>query len=189
MSRKRNSHERKKSHERKNSRSLLGLLFLLPALAMALPSDREQPIEIESNSADIDNKKGVSIYRGDVVMTQGSTRITGDVVTVYTENQEVQKIVAEGFKKRAYYEEQQPDAQGTLQAWGHTIDYKISDEKIYLIKQAQLVQKGDSFKGELIDYDLVQQKVNAKGVENKQGEGRVQMVIQPKSERQEQKTP
>ena len=174
-------------HLKSYKRSLLGILLLVPAMAMALPSDREQPIEIESDSADIDNKKGVSVYRGDVVMIQGSTRITGDVVTVYTENQEVQKIVAEGFSKRAYYEEEQPDTQGTLQAWGHTIDYKIQDEKIHLVRQAQLVQKGDSFKGERIDYDLKLQKVNAKGQENKQGEGRVQMVIQPKTEKQEKK--
>lgn len=172
---------------KRNKRSLLGILLLLPALAMALPSDREQPIQIESDSADIDNRQGVSVYRGDVVMTQGSTRITGDVITVYTENQEVRKIVAEGFSKRAYYEEEQPDAQGTLQAWGHTIDYKVMDEKIHLIRQAQLVQKGDSFKGERIDYDLKQQKVNAKGQENQKGDGRVQMVIQPRPEQQEKK--
>lgn len=170
-----------------NKRSLLGILLLLPTLAFALPSDREQPIKIESNSADIDNKKGVSVYRGDVIMTQGSTRITGDVITVYSENQEVQKIVAEGFKQRAYYEEEQPDAKGTLQAWGHTIDYRVVNEKIQLIKQAQLVQKGDSFKGERIDYDLKQQKVNASGVQNQKGEGRVQMVIQPRTEKQEKK--
>lgn len=182
--------ERNKKPERnakRKIRSILGAFLLLPTLAMALPSDREMPIEIESDSADIDNKKGVSVYRGDVVMTQGSTRITGDVVTVYTENQEVQKIVAEGINKRAYYEEEQPDAQGTLQAWGHTIDYKVLDEKIHLIRQAQLVQKGDSFKGERIDYDLKQQKVNAKGLENRKGEGRVQMVIQPRLEQQEKK--
>ena len=182
--------ERKKKPARnakRTIRSILGIFLLMPTLAMALPSDREMPIEIESDSADIDNKKGVSVYRGDVVMTQGSTRITGDVVTVYTENQEVRKIVAEGINKRAYYEEEQPDAQGMLQAWGHTIDYKVLDEKIHLIRQAQLVQKGDSFKGERIDYDLKQQKVNAKGLENRQGEGRVQMVIQPRTEQQENK--
>ena len=172
---------------KRNKSSLLGILLLLPTLAFALPSDREQPIKIESNSADIDNKKGVSIYRGDVVMTQGSTRITGDVVTVYSDNQEVRQIVAEGFNQRAYYEEEQPDAKGTLQAWGHTIDYKVTNEKIQLIRQAQLVQKGDSFKGERIDYDLKQQKVNATGTQNQQGEGRVQMVIQPRNEKQEKK--
>lgn len=171
------------------SKLFVSALFLAPVMlapmsAMALPSDRDKPIEIESNTADIDNKKGVSVYKGKVVMTQGTTRITGDVVTVYSKNQEVQKIVAEGYSKRAYYEEQQADAQGTLQAWGHTIDYMVANDKIKLIKQAQLTQKGDTFKGERIDYDITKQTVNAKGNETKVGsEGRVQMVIQPKPEK------
>jgi lipopolysaccharide export system protein LptA len=157
---------------------LLGTLILTPALAMALPSDREKPIEIKSNTADIDNKKGITIYKGAVVMTQGTTRITGDKVTVYSVNQEVQKIVAEGFNKRAYYEEEQPDTQGTLQAWGHTIDYRVANDKIKLLKQAQLTQKGDTIKGERIDYDLNLQTANAKG-----DKSRVQMVLQPKTDK------
>ena len=78
-------------------------------------------------------------------MIQGTTRITGDKVTVYSIQQEVKTIVAEGYKKRAYYEEQQPEDQGTLQAWGHTIDYQVASDKIKLLKQAQLTQKGDTF--------------------------------------------
>ncbi|WOG29175.1 lipopolysaccharide transport periplasmic protein LptA [Endozoicomonas sp. 8E] len=162
---------------------ILGATVLLPVMAQALPSDRQKPIEIESNTADIDNKKGVSIYKGNVVMIQGTTRITGDKVTIYSAQQEVKKIVAEGNQERAYYEEQQPDDQGTLQAWGHTIDYQVAGDKIQLIKQAQLTQKGDTFTGERIDYDLTKQTVNAKGSENKSNpDGRVKMIYQPKPE-------
>ncbi|WP_422412984.1 MULTISPECIES: lipopolysaccharide transport periplasmic protein LptA [unclassified Endozoicomonas] len=162
---------------------MLGATVLLPVMAQALPSDRQKPIEIESNTADIDNKKGVSIYKGNVVMIQGTTRITGDKVTIYSVQQEVKKIVAEGDKERAYYEEQQPDDQGILKAWGHTIDYQVAGDKIQLIKQAQLTQKGDTFTGERIDYDLTKQTVNAKGSENKSNpDGRVKMIYQPKPE-------
>ncbi|WP_252176839.1 lipopolysaccharide transport periplasmic protein LptA [Endozoicomonas sp. 4G] len=165
---------------------MLGAMVLLPAMAQALPSDRQKPIEIESNTADIDNKNGISIYKGDVVMIQGTTRITGDKVTVYSVQQEVKKIVAEGYKKRAYYEEQQPENQGTLQAWGHTIDYQVTDDKIQLIKQAKLTQKGDTFTGERIDYDLTRQTVNAKSSENKSSpDGRVKMIYQPKPEQKQ----
>ena len=176
---------------KRNKCSILGILLLLPTLALALPSDRQQPISIESDSADIDNKNGVSVYRGNVIMTQGTTRLTGDVITVYSEQQDVQKVVAEGFDKRAYYEELQPDDQGILQAWGHTIDYKVLDEEIFLTRDAQLEQKGDLFKGEHIDYNLKLQKVTATGQgkdqeKGKEG-GRVQMVIQPRSNKQEVK--
>jgi lipopolysaccharide export system protein LptA len=39
---------------------------------MALSSDREQPINLEADAADIDDLKGISIYTGNVVLTQGS---------------------------------------------------------------------------------------------------------------------
>ena len=158
---------------------LLTFFLIFPALASALPSDRNEPIEIESNTADIDNHKGVSVYQGDVVMTQGTTRITGDKITIYSANHEVDRIVAEGAKQRAYYQEQQTNDKGLLQAWGHTIDYSVKSDKVNLLKNAQLKQQGDVFKGERIDYDLKQQTVNAKGGKSKE---RVIMVIQPKSD-------
>ena len=161
---------------------LVGLLFV-PMMAMALPADRQQPIKINSDSADIDNRKGVSVYRGDVVMTQGTTRITGDIITIYTRDREVTKVIAQGNKARAYYEELQPGEQGTVQAWGNTIRYDVNSDQIELIKNAQLAQKGDTFKGEKIHYNVTLQTVNAKGTPSQGESGRVQMVIQPRQEK------
>ncbi|MFK0570851.1 lipopolysaccharide transport periplasmic protein LptA, partial [Endozoicomonas sp.] len=124
----------------------------------------------------------ISVYRGDVVMTQGTTRITGDIITVYTKEREVTKVIAQGNKGRAYYEALQPGEQGTVQAWGYTIRYDVNGDQIELIKNAQLTQKGDTFKGEKINYDLAQQTVNAKGTPGLGESGRVQMVIQPKQQ-------
>ncbi|WP_257293545.1 lipopolysaccharide transport periplasmic protein LptA [Endozoicomonas sp. YOMI1] len=166
---------------RLNKKWLVGLLFV-PFMAMALPADRQQPININSDTADIDNKKGVSVYRGDVVMTQGTTRITGDTITIHTRDREVTKVIAQGNKVRAYYEELQPGEQGIVQAWGNTIRYDVDSDQIELIKNAQLSQKGDTFKGEKIDYNLTLQTVNAKGTPNQGDNGRVQMVIQPRQE-------
>ncbi|MBO9484429.1 lipopolysaccharide transport periplasmic protein LptA [Salinisphaera sp. G21_0] len=168
-----------------NKQWLVGLLFV-PFMAMALPADRQQPIQIDSDTADIDNKKGVSVYRGDVVMTQGTTRITGDVITIYTRDRELTRVIARGNKARAYYEELQPGEQGIVQAWGNTIRYDVDSDQIELIKNAQLSQKGDTFTGEKIDYNLTLQTVNAKGTPNQGDNGRVQMVIQPRQEKAKQ---
>ena len=35
--------------------------------AWALPTDREQPIRVQADSAELDDKQGVAVYRGDVV--------------------------------------------------------------------------------------------------------------------------
>ena len=55
---------------------------MLSGLAYALPSDRNQPINVQADSAEMDDKRGVAIYRGDVIITQGTLKITGDTVTI-----------------------------------------------------------------------------------------------------------
>ena len=152
---------------------------LMATQVWALPADRELPLHITSDNADIDDAKGIAIYRGDVVMVQGTTKLTGDIITIYSTNREIQRIVSEGKKDFAYYEEEQSDDKGLLQAWGKTIDYDLSIEKIELIKQARLIQKGDTFTGDRIDYDQAKQVVNAQSQQGNQTGGRVQMVIQP----------
>ncbi|HBB78519.1 MAG TPA: lipopolysaccharide transport periplasmic protein LptA, partial [Pseudomonas sp.] len=62
---------------------VLGLsAFLLGSTAWALPEDRNQPIRIQADTAELDDNQGVAVYRGDVVITQGTMIITGDTVTI-----------------------------------------------------------------------------------------------------------
>lgn len=164
-------------------RQWLLTLVLFPVMAQALPGDRQQPINISSDMADVNTREGISVYRGDVVVTQGTTRITGDVVTVYSSDREVSRVIAVGEEQLAYYEEQQPGDQGTIQAWGETIRYDVSGDQIELIRNARLTQNGDIFTGEKIDYNMVQQTVNAWGAPEQGAGGRVQMVLQPRQKR------
>ena len=47
---------------------------------MALSSDKDQPIEIEADHAKLDDIQRVAVYQGDVVITQGSIRLNGDIL-------------------------------------------------------------------------------------------------------------
>ena len=152
--------------------------------AHALSSDRDLPIHITSDNADIDDAKGIAIYRGGVVMTQGTTRLTGNVITIYSKNREITRVVSEGSENLAYYEEEQDGNNGTLKAWGETIDYNMAHDTIELIRQARLEQKGDTFTGDRIDYNQLKQVVNAQSRKGDSQSNRVQMVIQPNQSKQ-----
>ena len=79
--------------------SLLITLLILLCVAnnvTARTDDSEKPIHITADSAELNEKSGVSIYRGDVKMVQGTTILTGDIVTVYTANDEVDKMISVG---------------------------------------------------------------------------------------------
>ena len=85
----------------------------------------EKPIRISSDSADLDDATGVAVYRGNVVMSQGTTQLKGDTVSVYVKDRKITRIVSKGGKQQAYYEEEQGGNQGVLKAWGNTIDYDL----------------------------------------------------------------
>jgi lipopolysaccharide export system protein LptA len=61
-----------------------GILLLCSVSAQALPDDRQQPITIESDSAERNEQSGLTQYLGNVVIRQGSVLIDADRVTITT---------------------------------------------------------------------------------------------------------
>ena len=149
----------------------------------ALPTDRDQPIRVQADSAELDDKQGVAVYRGGVVITQGSMKITGDTVTI-TQTPQGDIDVFTSVGKPAYYEQKPASDKQLVQAYGLTIQYYASNERIVLIDQAKVIQEGNTFEGEKIIYDTRRQIVNAgraNGASITSPRPRIDMVIQPKS--------
>lgn len=155
--------------------ALLTLLTVFSTWALALPSDRDKPIHVKSQRADFDTERGLTVYTGDVVVTQGTTLVTGEVVTIKTVDRKVVEVSSKGGKKPAYYEEDRSGDQGKVKAWGQLIRYNLQANQVELIDNARLHQNGDNFTGEKIVYDTTSKTVNASGNDS----GRVQMVIKP----------
>ena len=57
---------------------LLAALVAGAPAARALSTDRDQPIEIEADFAELDDSRGVTMYKGNVIVTQGSLKLTGE---------------------------------------------------------------------------------------------------------------
>ncbi|MEW6462146.1 MAG: lipopolysaccharide transport periplasmic protein LptA [Pseudomonadota bacterium] len=153
------------------------------AAAWALPSDRDQPIRIQADTAELDDKQGVAVYRGDVIITQGTLKITGDTVTItQTASGDIDVFTSVG--NLAYYEQKPDVGKDIVKAYGKTIQYFASNERIVLIDQAKVIQEGNTFEGEKIVYDTRRQIVNAgraTGSNVSTPRPRIDMVIQPKN--------
>jgi lipopolysaccharide export system protein LptA len=156
------------------------------AAAWALPTDRDQPIRVQADSAELDDKQGVAVYRGNVVITQGTLKITGDTVTITQDaNGDVEVFTSVG--KPAYYEQKPAVDKQIVNAYGLTIQYFAANERIILLDQAKVVQEGNTFEGEKIVYDTQRQIVNAgraTGGNVTTPRPRIDMVIQPKKKEQ-----
>ncbi|MBL1320024.1 MAG: lipopolysaccharide transport periplasmic protein LptA [Methylophaga sp.] len=158
------------------------LLVSLPFYTWAIPGDRDQPIEIEADHAQLDDEQGITQYKGKAILTQGTLRIEGDIITFYyDDDKQLTKAVAQG--KRASYEQVQKVGEMPIRAKAYTMEYHAKAQKIYLIGKAHVWQTGSEFSGERIEYDIERNIVNASGRTNhteqaKKGE-RIHIIIQP----------
>jgi lipopolysaccharide export system protein LptA len=158
--------------------TIAGLIFSLSL--SALPGDSNEPIIVESDSAERNEKTGLTQYVGNVVIRQGSILIDADQVTIYYEGSAVSRILCKG--NLASY--QQSDQSGSrVLARAETIEYIPSNKLINLKKNASLSNKGTQIKGDTINYDLNNETWKAKG-DNQSTQKRIQLVIPPP-----QKTP
>jgi len=159
-----------------------GLLLVaatVPRPLSALPDDREQPIYIQSDRAERDERKGTTVYTGDVEIDQGSLHISAERVTVHDADEQVQNILATGSPAKMRQKPAQDEE--PVYARAKTITYDVSREVLTLEDEASVTQPGGTLvTGARIDYFVREGRVKATGGNSSAGETRVNVVIQPR---------
>ena len=145
--------------------------------AFALSTDRDQPTQIEADRVDVDDKKGISTFRGNVKLTRGSILMTADKVKVYRDkNKDVDKILAWGNPVR--YKQRPDKRKEDVIAQAKKVEYNAVKGKLILQDSARIRQGKDIFTGSRIVYDINRDVVRASKAPA--GKERVQITIQPK---------
>lgn len=155
------------------------LALLLPAYGWALSSDRDQPMRIEADRLDIDDAKGVSVYRGNVIVRQGTLELRADELRAYRAaggRRTLERIVANG--KPATFKQRPDGAQEDIHGSATQLEYHLAAERLILQGTAHLQQAGDEFSSNRIEYEVGIQQVKA--AQGAGGEERVQVTIQPR---------
>ncbi len=159
--------------------ALASVLWAIPP-ASALPSDSEQPIEIVADRAELDEATGTAVYIGNVQLDQGTLRVKANRMTIYTAEERVTRVRAEGgagASRRAHYQQQRKPGGPLVQADANVITYYIDDERVKLEGDAELVQNEDRFAGGEIMYDIRVGQVDAAAAPSE----RVRMTLQPRA--------
>jgi len=176
--------------------TLLALLVLVMlfsasksyAQTIASPPEETQakpqaPISIEADSAEQDEKLGITTYKGNVAIVQGALSIKADLVHIISvgssDKRSVEKISASG--KPAIFTHQATTPADSIIAQAQKIDYQLKPGIVILKNSASLVQQGSSVSGELIEYFIAEKRVTAQaGGEKTSGKSdRVRTVITP----------
>jgi len=158
----------------------LALLTSVATPLAAQSDDASQPIRIQANAATLDDNKNLAVYTGNVIITQGSMRLTGSRVTLTLDNNgEAQKLVSTGSP--ATFRQTPPDGK-RVDARALTIEYHADTERVILIQDAFLEQAGNTFQGQRVNYDIQRQIVDAGRATSDDGESaeRIEIVIQPR---------
>ncbi len=159
--------------------ALVLLAWVMPAAAFNLDSD--QPIRVTADKARLDDARGLAVYQGDVIVTQGETRLTADEVHLYRSEAGLERIDAEG--NPATYHHPATAEQTETDARARFIRYFASENRLLFERNAEVIQGANEFRGALIEYDTVDRVVSGEGQTTRgEGSGRVEMVIQPRQD-------
>lgn len=172
--------------ESMNKIALLGVLAWLSLYSndiLALLSDSEQPITIDSNSAVYDEKKGLSTYYGNVISVQGSMRVNSDKLVAYLRDGDVVKLVWTG--KPARFKQKPEGDKEEINGKALTLEYYPNKDLFILIKEAVVTQGTNTYKSDLIKYDTRHSVVKAG--DRKTDNNRVRVILKPKKKQQKTK--
>ena len=153
--------------------SLLALVLAAPQ-ALALKSDTQQPVYINSDTQQVDMQSNQVTFKGNVSLKQGSINIDADrvVVTRDPKTESIKQIQA--FGKPATFSQLMDDGK-TLSGQANELDYRISTDELTMKGQAQLKQDGNTIQSSSIRYQIGRQKLVAASSENE----RVTTILQP----------
>ncbi len=158
--------------------------------ANAEKADRNKPTEIEADQMVADDVKQITVFTGNVVMTQG-TRVAKAAKVVLVQDPEGYQyttLYAAPGQLASLREKQDGGANLWTEGFGERIEYDNKTEIIKFFTRANLRRLDgkvvtDDIKGEYISYDSKSEFYrvhNTSGAKSTPGAGRVKAVIEPR---------
>lgn len=130
---------------------LIGLL--LPITTFALPTDKDQPFNIEADNATLNHKAGIGIYRGHVQLTQGTTILkSAKLVTYLDKQQHLEKAIATG--ELASLQTVNDSTKPAMILMAESINYFPQRGWAEAIGKANATQGENNYTGPQLNYDI-----------------------------------
>ena len=162
---------------------VIGLASMITSVAFALPSDRQQPIQLVADKVTYNEKTGLSTYSGNVIIDQGTMRLQANSIVAMSSNDKkgIETITATGSPAR--FQQKVDTNKGLAKGHADKIVYNAQTGIVTLTGNALLEQDGSSIKGAVLRYSMNKGDIEALGTPNNTGtsKGRVQIVLPPSS--------
>lgn len=145
------------------------LLGLLAGGAQA----QQGALTIDAASAELDEARGVSIYRGNVRLEQGALALSGDTLTISRKNNDNNHLVATVVGAPATLVQRATAQQPRVEANAEEMEYDTRQRILSMRGDARITRGEDRISAGSIVYDLQRQRVRAEGGEATGGRVRI----------------
>ena len=158
-------------------KAITGACCLLTPAGLAQYGDETQPMHIVADATAFNYRTGIGIYEGNVIVTQGKTRLDTDRLETHNNAQhKIQETIAYGEKKPARYVTRlKPDDPSPLEAKADLIRFYPFRSLVILEGNAEVKHGEDIFQGPVAIYDMKRQTVSAPPSSS----GRTRILVQP----------
>ncbi|MEQ1661258.1 MAG: lipopolysaccharide transport periplasmic protein LptA [Thiobacillus sp.] len=147
--------------------------------ALAEKADRDRAVNLEADTVTLDDARKISVYAGNVILSQGTLMLRADRVQVTQSNAGLASFSAVG---RPVAFRQKPDGSNDyLEGFADRIEYNSEQAQLELIGQARLRRGADELRGARISYNANTSFYKVVGQPDATTpSGRVRAVIRPK---------
>jgi lipopolysaccharide export system protein LptA len=163
---------------------LSALLVCSPALAER--ADRNKPVNVVADKVNVDDTNKVSVFEGNVVLTQGTIVIHANKVIVRQDAAGFNSGTAYG--NLATFRQKMEGVDEYIEGEAERIEYDGKEEKLELFNSAHIKRGQDELRGNYISYNALTEFYQALSGKQPANSGRVHVVIQPK-EKAAKRTP
>lgn len=159
---------------------LMFIIMLITPISYALKSDESQPIKVVADQAMADQKNMVTIFTGNVIVTQGSMVIHSNTAQASQDPDGYKTIHLVG--KPVTFSQLNDDGEKT-EGQCNEFDYNTKNNLAVLTGRARVAKGGNVVMGDKLTYNTQTQiynatSNNANGV-SKSKIGRVSVILQP----------
>ncbi len=153
------------------------MLTIFSGRILALSSDPEQPIYIDSDQQNLDLKTNIVTFTGNVYLRQGSIRLNAHKVVVTRPKDEEGHEIIDAYGAPAKFEQMMDDGK-KINGEAFELRYDVKKSLLVMTENAVLIQEGgNQVEGKKITYAISKQLLVAES----DASSRVTTVLQPHS--------
>jgi lipopolysaccharide export system protein LptA len=137
------------------------LLLCLAGAAAAEPSDREKEIVVGADRLVADDAKRTSTFEGNVVITQGSMRMTAQKVTVREDAQRHKVYEASGAP--VTFRQKRANSEEWVEGFAQRAEFDDRNDVLKLFNDARVKSNQNEITGDFISYDMRREVAEVSG--------------------------